>query len=102
MPRRATKPSRALAPHGARLRALARRHHLRNLRVFGSVARGEDRVGSDLDLLVDGVSGRTTYFDIAAFKLAAEALLGVAVDVRTLGAISTARRDEIAQEARRV
>lgn len=84
------------------MRALARRHHLRNLRVFGSVARGEDRVGSDLDLLVDGVSGRTTYFDIAAFKLAAEALLGVAVDVRTLGAISTARRDEIAQEARRV
>jgi predicted nucleotidyltransferase len=33
--------------------AEAHRHGARNLRIYGSVARGQDRPGSDLDLLVD-------------------------------------------------
>jgi predicted nucleotidyltransferase len=33
--------------------AVAHRHGARNLRIYGSVARGQDRPGSDLDLLVD-------------------------------------------------
>jgi predicted nucleotidyltransferase len=46
-----------------RLRAevpdLAARHGVRNVRVFGSVARGDDRADSDVDFLVDVEPGRT-------------------------------------------
>ena len=38
---------------------LAARHGARNVRVFGSVARGDDRPDSDIDLLVDVEAGRT-------------------------------------------
>lgn len=38
---------------------VAARHGARNIRLFGSAARGEDRPGSDLDLLVDMESGRS-------------------------------------------
>ncbi|MGH3342469.1 MAG: helix-turn-helix domain-containing protein [Carbonactinosporaceae bacterium] len=43
--------------HRAELRSTAGRHGVSNLRVFGSVARGEDSVDSDLDLLVDVAPG---------------------------------------------
>ena len=38
---------------------IAARHGARNVRVFGSVARGDDRPASDLDLLVDMESDRS-------------------------------------------
>ena len=38
---------------------LGARHGARNIRVFGSVARGDDRPDSDVDLLVDVEPGRT-------------------------------------------
>ena len=38
---------------------IAARHGARNIRVFGSVARGEDRPASDIDLLVDMASDRS-------------------------------------------
>jgi len=94
------KPSRAIELHAARLKALADRFHLRNLRVFGSAARAEDRDGSDLDLLADSVPEKTSYFDIAAFKLEAQELLGVPVDVRTLAAIDAAFRADVLRDAR--
>lgn len=46
------KPSAALANHRETLRAMAASHGLKDVRVFGSTARGEDQEGSDLDLLV--------------------------------------------------
>src|SRR5579872_3423853 len=47
------KASDALQANRDALRALAARHRLRNLRVFGSAATGADTEGSDIDLLVD-------------------------------------------------
>ena len=44
---------RALARHRSRVIAAGRRHGARNLRVFGSIARGQERDESDVDLLVD-------------------------------------------------
>ncbi len=46
------RPSEALSQHRARIREIALNHHVSNVRVFGSVSRGEDGPDSDLDLLV--------------------------------------------------
>jgi hypothetical protein len=51
-----------------------------NIRVFGSVARGEDRPGSDIDLLVD-VDDSIGLFTLGAMRSAAEAILGTSVDI---------------------
>jgi len=48
---------RRLRRHRARLLRAAAAHRVSNLRVFGSVARGEDRLDSDVDLLVDLPAG---------------------------------------------
>lgn len=50
------------------------------MQVFGSAARGDDRVGSDLDLLVD-LSPGTDLFDLVRMKADVEQLLGVNVDL---------------------
>ena len=61
---------------------LAARHGARNVRVFGSVARGEADAGSDLDLLVDLEPGRSL-IDLGALLVDLEAELGSRVDVAT-------------------
>jgi predicted nucleotidyltransferase len=68
--------------HRRELLNLARRHGARNVRVFGSTARGETGPGSDVDLLVDLEPGRTL-LDLVALRREASALLGVDVDIAT-------------------
>lgn len=63
--------------------AVTSRHGAVNVRIFGSVARGEERVDSDLDLLVDLEPGRSL-FDLAALHLDLEDLLGCRVDIATM------------------
>jgi predicted nucleotidyltransferase len=46
---------------------IAQRHGARNIRVFGSLARGDAQPGSDLDMLVDMDPGRSL-LDIIALK----------------------------------
>ncbi|WP_308465258.1 helix-turn-helix domain-containing protein [Rathayibacter soli] len=53
---------------------------LSDVRVFGSVARGEAGVGSDLDLLVRPDSDASV-FDLAGFMVDVEEMLGLSVDV---------------------
>lgn len=53
---------------------------LSNVRVFGSVARGDSGVGSDVDLLVHP-GPAASVFDLAGFMAEVEELLGLAVDV---------------------
>lgn len=53
-----------------------------NIRVFGSVARGEASPASDVDLLVDMEPGRTL-FDLAGFVTDVQDLVGVRVDAVT-------------------
>lgn len=55
---------------------LAEQHGLSNVRLFGSVARGEDHSDSDIDLIVDA-SDTASLFDTFAFAAAVEQLLGV-------------------------
>jgi uncharacterized protein len=70
----------------------------RNLRVFGSVARGESGPDSDLDLLVDMENGRTL-LDLVGLWQDLEEALGRRVDVVSEGGLSPHLRDRILREA---
>jgi predicted nucleotidyltransferase/DNA-binding XRE family transcriptional regulator len=80
------RPSRVVADHRAEILALARQHKAAHVRVFGSVARGEDVSGSDLDLLVTFEPGATIY-DLAELIAALEDLTGLRVDVVSEGGL---------------
>lgn len=69
-----------------------------NIRVFGSVARGEAGPESDLDLLVDIYDGRS-YFDLLDFKYNLEDHLNIKVDVGTKRSIKPGFKDIILGEA---
>jgi predicted nucleotidyltransferase len=77
---------------------LAATHGARNIRIFGSVARGEGGPGSDVDLLVDMEEGRNL-LDLVGFWQDLEALLDRRVDVITDGGISPYLRERIHAEA---
>jgi uncharacterized protein len=92
------RPSDALLVNRDALRALAARHRLRNLRVFGSAARGTDTEGSDVDFLVDAPA-EATLFDLGGFQVRAAKLLGMSVDVVTSGDLPMRARERILREA---
>jgi len=71
----------------------------RNVRLFGSVARGESSTGSDVDFLVDLEPDRSL-FDLAQLIIDLEDLLGCKVDVVTEDAIYWLLRRRILKEAR--
>ncbi len=64
------------------IRAAAARHGASNIRVYGSVARGQGGPQSDIDLLVDLEEGRSL-LDLAALHLELEDLLGFPVEIGT-------------------
>lgn len=71
---------RKLVAHRAEVIRIARSRGASNVRVFGSVARGEDDEDSDVDLLVD-MRGQLSMFNIAGLSLDLEDVIGVPVDV---------------------
>ena len=79
--------------------AAATRHGARNVRVFGSVARGSETSESDIDLLVDFEPERSLY-DLVGLQLDIESLLGRRADVVTEGSLSTYLRERVLAEAR--
>ena len=78
---------------------IASRHGAYNIRVFGSVARGDADESSDIDLLVDFEPERSL-LDHAALVLDLEELLGRKVDVVTEKGIYWLLRRRILKEAR--
>ena len=72
------------------------RHGVFDIRVFGSVARGEAGEGSDVDFLVDIEQDRSL-FDLGAFYADLEELLGCKVDVGT--DVKPRLRDRVLAEA---
>lgn len=78
--------------------AAANRHGAHNVRVFGSVARGDDTADSDVDLLVDFEPERSLY-DLVGLQLDIESLLGRRADVLTEGSLSAYLRERILAEA---
>jgi uncharacterized protein len=80
---------------------LAERHGASNVRVFGSVARGDATSGSDIDILVDLQPGRSL-FDLGAFLEDLKALLGCPVDVVTEKGLRARIREQVLQQAVRL
>jgi predicted nucleotidyltransferase len=76
----------------------ATRHGVRNVHVFGSVARGDDLENSDVDFLVDVEAGRTLR-DVIAFEQDVQQLLGRNVDVLTDGGLSPYLQRRVLAEA---
>jgi predicted nucleotidyltransferase len=95
------KPSQALDLNRAAIRNIVAAHRARNARVFGSVLRGDDTAGSDLDILIDPTA-ETTLFDIGAMRHELGKLLGVPVDVLTPNALPDKFRGAVLAEARPV
>ena len=77
---------------------LAARHGARNVRVFGSTARGVDQPDSDIDFLIDVEPGRTL-LDVIAFEQDLHDLLGRKIEVLTDGGLSPYLQQRILAEA---
>lgn len=78
--------------------SLAARHGAQALRVFGSVARGEDGPDSDIDLLVRLEDGRSL-LDMIGLQQDMEDLLGRRVDVVSEGGLSPLIKDRVMADA---
>jgi len=77
---------------------IAGRHGMHNVRVFGSVARGESGPESDVDFLVRLDPG-VTLFEHAALVRELETLLGRKVDVISERGLRPRIRDQVLEEA---
>lgn len=81
----------------AEILRLAETHGARNIRVFGSVVRADNRDDSDVDLLVEFDKGKSL-LDLIGLKLDLENLLGAKVDVVTPNSLRYIR-DRVLAEA---
>ena len=79
--------------------AIATKHGASNIRVFGSVARGEATEASDIDLLVDLGRNLSPWFPVRLI-CELEALLGCKVDVVTEKGLKDRIRDQVLAEAK--
>ncbi|MGL3148961.1 type II toxin-antitoxin system Phd/YefM family antitoxin [Microbacterium sp. A82] len=77
---------------------LAHAARLELVQVYGSVARGEQADGSDLDLLVTAASD-ATLFDIAQFEMDMEVLVGTPVSALSVASLDDKRDATILREA---
>jgi hypothetical protein len=73
-------------------------HGARNIRVFGSVARGEADEKSDIDFLVEMEPGRSL-FDLGGLLMDLQEVLGCDVDVVTERGLNPRIRDRVLREA---
>jgi predicted nucleotidyltransferase len=83
----------------AELLRAAAAHKARSLKVFGSVARGEDRPDSDIDFLVE-FEPDASLLDLIGLQQDIEALLGRRADLVTPNGVSPFLRERILSEAR--
>ncbi|WP_456695508.1 nucleotidyltransferase family protein [Aeromicrobium sp. P5_D10] len=66
--------------------------------MFGSVARGEARQDSDIDLIVEAPAG-TSSFEFVRFKQLIEQVLGREVDLISYGGLTPTKDDDIRRDA---
>ncbi|WP_017660477.1 nucleotidyltransferase family protein [Baaleninema simplex] len=78
--------------------SLAARHGASNVRIFGSVARGEEREDSDIDFLVE-MDGDRSLLDRIGLIQDLEDLLGRKVDVATVKGLREYFRERILNQA---
>ena len=90
-----------LISHREEILATARKHGAYNVRVFGSVARGEARPDSDIDFLVNLETGRSL-MDLARLLRELQSLLGMNVDVVTEAGLRPRIRPQVLKDARAI
>ena len=86
------------APYGA-LGDFCRRHHIRELALFGSVLRDDFRPDSDVDVLVEFAPGHVPGLTFMSHQEELSRILGCKVDLNTPNCLSPYFRDEILGEA---
>lgn len=77
---------------------IAEKYGAHNVRLFGSVARGESDAQSDVDFLVEMEPGRSL-FDLGGLQYEIERLLGCPVDVVTERGLKARIRERVLREA---
>lgn len=97
------RPSQTLKRHHEKVLEILRQAKIENARVFGSVARGEDTVESDIDFLI-GPEISIGLLGITSLILQLQDLLGVSVDIvmessRNRGKLQDALRDAVELES---
>jgi predicted nucleotidyltransferase len=92
------RPSEVLPQHRETIRQLVSKAGMANPRVFGSVLTGEDREGSDLDILIDPAP-RTSLLDLAGLQIEIESSTGVKVDLLTPNSLPPKFRQKVLDEA---
>ncbi len=84
--------------HRADIQRLARQRGIKSVRLFGSLSRGEDRDGSDVDLLVEMQPG-SSGLALGGFLLDVSDLLGRKVDIVTEDSLHPRIRQRVLREA---
>ena len=87
-----------LQSHRIAILQVAARHGAYNVRVFGSVARGEAKPDSDIDILVNLEAGRSL-LDLARMMRELQFLLNCPVDVVTEAGLRPRIRPQVLREA---
>ncbi len=80
---------------------IERRYNAEIIGIFGSYARGEQREGSDVDILVKFHKG-ATLFDLVGLSIFLEEKLGIPVDVVSQNAVKDELKERIYQEVVRI
>jgi uncharacterized protein len=97
LPGEVTSPLRTLVESKQdQVKAVAARHHGGRVRLFGSVARGDDQPGSDIDLLID-FDPDSSLFDVLRITRELEELLGHPLDVVSTGGLKDRDHDILAE-----
>ncbi|ARV58680.1 DNA polymerase subunit beta [Nostocales cyanobacterium HT-58-2] len=87
-----------LLPYREKILQIAAKYGASNVRVFGSVARGEARPDSDVDFLVE-IEPQRTLLDQIALMQSLEALLGRKVDVAESETLHPGIKERVLKEA---
>lgn len=74
------------------------KYHVRRIGVFGSFARGEEKEGSDIDVLIELEQGYETFDNYIDLKYFLEDLFGRKVDLVTVDALRPQLKDDILRE----
>lgn len=94
----ATPLGELVVGHRTQLLAAAQLRHARDVRLFGSIARGEDTADSDVDILVT-LDDNARPLDLLSLACDAEDILGTRVDVGTVESLRPEVRDDALNDA---
>ncbi|HKZ55721.1 MAG TPA: nucleotidyltransferase family protein [Anaerolineales bacterium] len=98
MKRKTVEADRLIRMKRKEILELAARHGARSVRVFGSAARGQAGIESDIDFLVELDPGRSV-LDLGGLQMDLQAMLGIHVDVVTPKGLRPRIRESVLREA---